>query len=564
MMFDRSTKQASLSCHSLQKGVGPTMQCCRIDPLNCCAPVGHVIFLHPHLVSVLHHLSDTKRCMSMSTGSAINRFRDDLMRVTGTSTSRMTFEIFFLLPVPNSSCLVVGLQQGNCCWRWVSSSDSSSDLVVRHQLLKPISQGQTWRSWQSTCFKIEHGGWRRRTTSPIPLIFWYSVKPMHAFAAFAPLSTFTIATLTCPAVTSFLVPAFAWMFPLPPRTPGIRVAFLRAVLPTVFALSLPSFLCRFFILLSAFRYHVSNLTAVVAFPRKASLAQPIQLSGFTGRTVRLQRRCCAARKNPLHQKFHYLSETFGGHPKPWELVHLTLHSSHHRTKDHDVLAPGPCCFLVLACTSGSGCSSVACHAAALRASIALLQRLGQPRELLFPWILRSPWSKPPIFPLQLWHPWCSVLVQDWKLDQPTLEVVAQTSTATLASDATTHEHLEAASRPWRFSRGWARHQHSLMTLPETVDESTTSSCPGRRKFFAGALVWWPRLALQQASRHNPSPCHPQGIVELPRILFFELPPYSGMLENARLAVMGISFSSEPFELKFRIWASTALRRKSSS
>ena len=44
-----------------------------------------VIFLHPLLVSVLHHLSDTRGCMSISTGSAINGFRDDLMGVIGTS-----------------------------------------------------------------------------------------------------------------------------------------------------------------------------------------------------------------------------------------------------------------------------------------------------------------------------------------------------------------------------------------------------------------------------------------------------------------------------------------------
>ena len=53
-----------------------------------------VIFLHPLLVSVLHHLSDT-------TGSAINGLRDDLMGVIGTSTPGMTFKIFFL-PIPNS------------------------------------------------------------------------------------------------------------------------------------------------------------------------------------------------------------------------------------------------------------------------------------------------------------------------------------------------------------------------------------------------------------------------------------------------------------------------------
>ena len=71
-----------------------------------------VIFLHPLLVSVLHHLSHTRGCMSISTGSAIN---GDLMGVIGTSTPRMTFKIFFLLPIPNSSCVVVGQQQGNCC-----------------------------------------------------------------------------------------------------------------------------------------------------------------------------------------------------------------------------------------------------------------------------------------------------------------------------------------------------------------------------------------------------------------------------------------------------------------
>ena len=109
-------------------------------------------------------------------------------------------------------------------------------LVVRHQLLKPISQGQNWRSWQRTCFKTEHGGRRRSTTIPIPLIFWKNVKPIHALAAFASFSTFTIATLsrrlpTCPAVASFLAPAFAWTFSLPSGTPEIRVSFYRAVFP---------------------------------------------------------------------------------------------------------------------------------------------------------------------------------------------------------------------------------------------------------------------------------------------------------------------------------------------
>ena len=31
------------------------------------------------------------------------------------STDSETFKIFFLLPIPNSSCVVVGLQQGSCC-----------------------------------------------------------------------------------------------------------------------------------------------------------------------------------------------------------------------------------------------------------------------------------------------------------------------------------------------------------------------------------------------------------------------------------------------------------------
>ena len=179
----------------------------------------------------------------------------------------------------------------------------------------------------------------------MPLIFWYCVKLVHALAAFASLSTSPIATLsrrlpTCPAVTSFLFPAFAWVFSLTPGTPGIRVAFLRAVLPTVLAFSFPSCLCHFFILLSAFRYLVSKLTAVVAFPRKASLTQRIQLCGITGLFVS-NKRCWAARPNPSHQNVHHFSETFGGHPNPWELVHLTLFSSHHRTKGHDVLAPDP-------------------------------------------------------------------------------------------------------------------------------------------------------------------------------------------------------------------------------
>ena len=92
-----------------------------------------VIFLHPLLVSVLHHLSDTRRCMSISTGSAINGFRDDLMGVIGTSTPGMTFKIFFLLPIPK---LIM-------CGGWAAA----------RQLLL-----QTWRSLQITCFKIEHGG----------------------------------------------------------------------------------------------------------------------------------------------------------------------------------------------------------------------------------------------------------------------------------------------------------------------------------------------------------------------------------------------------------------------
>ena len=31
-------------------------------------------------------------------------------------------------------------------------------LVVRHQLLEPTAQGQTWRSWQLTCFNFELAG----------------------------------------------------------------------------------------------------------------------------------------------------------------------------------------------------------------------------------------------------------------------------------------------------------------------------------------------------------------------------------------------------------------------
>ena len=132
-------------------------------------------------------------------------------------------------------------------------------FVVRHQLLKPISQGQTWRSWQRLASKLNRR-MSRSTTIPIPLIFWYSVKPVHALAAFASFSTFTIATLsrrlpTCPAVAYFLAPAFAWTFPLPPGTPGIRVSFYRAVFPTVFAFSFHPF----FATSSSFFLHSESL-----------------------------------------------------------------------------------------------------------------------------------------------------------------------------------------------------------------------------------------------------------------------------------------------------------------
>ena len=83
-----------------------------------------VVFLHPRLVSVRHHLSETNWLMSDSIGCAINDLKHDLSRAFGTSTLEY-------ISMCSSSCLSMRASQS-----W--GSDSSTKRVVRenrHELL---------------------------------------------------------------------------------------------------------------------------------------------------------------------------------------------------------------------------------------------------------------------------------------------------------------------------------------------------------------------------------------------------------------------------------------------
>ena len=254
-------------------------------------------FLHSLLVSVIHHLSDTKGCMSKSTGSAINGFTDYLVGVIGTST-----------PERHSKSLSCCLFRTHHVWllgcsRAIVSGDGFP-LLKRRQTPAPDTDFSGVNLAVLATYMLRSWAWRvtskNHHCNPTHSLVQYQTSTCPCLRLFSPftIATFSSRLPTCPAVTSFLVPAFAWMFSWPPGTPGIRVAFPRCT-PNCFSLflsliSLPHLHSSFGIQIPCVQTDHSGGISQESLPCATHSALRYH------RTVRLQRRCCAARPNLSH------------------------------------------------------------------------------------------------------------------------------------------------------------------------------------------------------------------------------------------------------------------------